>query len=150
MAQQAQNKSATAVNEISLAFGLTKEESAQICNVQSRKTLYNWIHGEAKPRKSEMSRIFDLLVIALAWTSYGFTADRERIHEPVLGNQSVFDLLNKPEIDKELILFAGSRLNMLSPAKDELSDPFAYSGCSITSDRTPSSMQVKPYPDPSA
>ena len=129
MAQQAQNKSATAVNEISLAFGLTKEESAQICNVR---------------------RIFDLLVIARAWIGSGFTADRERLHEPVLGNQSVFDLLNKPEIDKERILFAGSRLNMLSPAKDELSDPFAYSGCSITSDRTPSSMQVKPYPDPSA
>ncbi len=120
-----QNKLATVVNEISLAFGLTKEELAQVCNVQSRKTLYNWINGEAKPRKSAMSRIFDLLVIARAWNSSGFTADREQLHEPVLGNQSVFDLLSQSEIDKERILFAGSRLNMLSPVKDELSDPFA-------------------------
>lgn len=120
-----QNKLATAVNEISLAFGLTKEELAQVCNVQSRKTLYNWINGEAKPRKSAMSRIFDLLVIARAWNGSGFTADREQLHEPVIGNQSVFDLLSQSEIDKERILFAGSRLNMLSPAKDELSDPFA-------------------------
>ncbi|WP_419582594.1 helix-turn-helix domain-containing protein [Thiolapillus sp.] len=120
-----QNKLATVVNEISLAFGLTKEELAQVCNVQSRKTLYNWINGEAKPRKSAMSRIFDLLVIARAWISSGFTTDREQLHEPVLGNQSVFDLLSQSEIDKERILFAGSRLNMLSPAKDELSDPFA-------------------------
>lgn len=72
-----------------------------------------------------MSRIFDLLVIARAWISSGFTTDREQLHEPVLGNQSVFDLLSQSEIDKERILFAGSRLNMLSPAKDELSDPFA-------------------------
>ena len=120
-----QNKLATAVNEICLVFGLTKEELAQVCNIQSRKTLYNWINGEAKPRKSAMSRIFDLLVISRAWTSSGFTADREQLHEPALGNQSVFDLLNKPDIDKDRILFAGSRLNTLSPAKDELSDPFA-------------------------
>lgn len=120
-----QNKLATAVNEICMVFGLTKEELAQVCNIQSRKTLYNWINGEAKPRKAAMSRIFDLLVTARAWLSSGFAADREQLHEPVLGNQSVFDLLNQPEIDKDRILFAGSRLNMLSPAKDELSDPFA-------------------------
>ncbi len=120
-----QNKLATAVNEICLAFGLTKEELAQVCKVQSRKTLYNWINGEAKPRKSAMSRVFDLLVTARAWLSSGFIADREQLHEPVLGNQSVFDLLSQPEIDKERILFAGSRLNMLSSAKDDLSDPFA-------------------------
>ncbi len=120
-----QIKLATAVNEICLAFGLTKDEVAQVCNVQSRKTLYNWINGEAKPRKSAMSRIFDLLVISRAWTSSGFTADRERLNEPVLGNQSVFDLLNKLDIDKDRILFAGSRLNMLTPANDEFADPFA-------------------------
>ena len=126
MTTASQIKLAAAVNEICLAFGLTKEELAQVCNVQSRKTFHNWINGEAKPRKSAMSRIFDLLVISRAWTSSGFTADREQLYEPVFGNQSVFDLLNKPDIDKDRILFAGSRLNMLSPAKDELSDPFAY------------------------
>lgn len=120
-----QNKLATAVNEICLAFGLTKEELAQVCKVQSRKTLYNWIKGESKPRKSAMRRVFDLLVTARAWLSSGFTADWKQLHEPVLGNQSVFDLLNQPDIDKERILFAGSRLKMLSPVKDELSDPFA-------------------------
>ena len=120
-----QNKLANSVNEICLAFGLTKEELAQVCHVQSRKTLYNWINGEAKPRKSAMSRIFDLLITARAWQSSGFTADKEQLHEPVHGKLSVFNLLNQPEIDKKRILFAGSRLNMLSPAKNELSDPFA-------------------------
>lgn len=122
---ESQNKLASAVNEICLAFGLTKEELAQICKVQSRKTLYNWINGEARPRKSAMSRVFNLLVTARAWRSSGFAAYKEQLHEPVLDNQSVFDLLSQPEIDRERILFAGSRLNLLAPAKKELSDPFA-------------------------
>ncbi len=119
-----QNKLATALDDICLAFGLTKEELTQVCNIQSRKTLYNWINGETEPRKSAMSRIFDLLVTARAWRSSGFSADRDRLHEPVLDDQSVFDLLSQPEIDKERILFAGSRLNLMSPAITELSDPF--------------------------
>ena len=119
-----QNKLASAVSEISMAFGLTKEELAQVCKVQSRKTLYNWINGEATPRKSAMSRVFDLLVTARAWRSSGFSADKEQLHEPVFEGQSVLDLLSQPEINKERILFAGSRLNLMSPATKELSDPF--------------------------
>lgn len=122
---ESQNKLASAVNEICLAFGLTKEELAQVCKVQSRKTLYNWINGEAKPRKSAMSRVFDLLVTARAWRSSGFSADREKLHEPILGDQSVFYLLSQTEIDKERVLFAGSRLSLTSPVKNDLSDPFA-------------------------
>jgi hypothetical protein len=118
------NKLKTALNEICLAFGLTKDELSQICNVQSRKTLYNWVNGEAKPRRSAMNKIFDLLVIARAWRSSGFSADREHLYQPVLDDQSVFHLLIQTQIDKERILFAGSRLNLKSPAKNELLDPF--------------------------
>jgi len=120
-----QNNLATAVNEICSTFGLTKEELAKVCNIQSRKTLYNWINGEAKPRKSAMNRLFDLLITARAWASSGFTSDRDQIHAPVLEHKSVFDLLSQPKIDRERILFAGSRLNILFPSKDSLSDPFA-------------------------
>ena len=120
-----QNKLPTAVNEICSAFGLTKEELAKVCKVQSRKTLCNWINGDATPRKSTTIRVFDVLVTARAWLSSGFTADPKQLHRKVLGNQSVFDLLVQPEIDKERILFAGSRLNMLAPENVELSDPFA-------------------------
>jgi len=120
-----QNKLATAVHEICLAFGLTKDELAQVCQVQSRKTLYNWINGDTRPRKLTMNRVFDLLITARAWLGSGFAADREQLREPVLGNQSLFDLLNQLEIDKERILFAGSRLNLRSPEKEEISDPFA-------------------------
>lgn len=119
------NKLANTISEICEAFYLTKEELAQACNIQSRKTLYNWINGDAKPRKSAMARVFDLLIAARAWQDSGFTTNRDQLHVPVLGGKSVFDLLNQPEIDKERILFAGSRLTMLAPAKDALIDPFA-------------------------
>lgn len=125
VATPAPNKLAASVNEICTAFGLTKEELAQVCKVQSRKTLYNWINGEATPRKSAMNRIFDLLMTARAWTSSGFIADQEQLYRPIIDGQSVFGLLSKPEIDKGLILFAGSRLNALTPVKGKLSDPFA-------------------------
>lgn len=123
--QNSQNKFATAVNEICSAFGLTMEELAQVCHIQSRKTLYNWIKGEAIPRKSTMRRMFDLLTIAQAWKHAGFSGDKALLHQPVLGGENLFDILNQPKIDKELVLFVGSRLNLISPAKGNISDPFA-------------------------
>lgn len=123
--QEPQNKLAAAVNEISTVFGLTKEELAQVCHVQSRKTLYNWINGEASPRKSAMRRVFDLLTAAQAWRHAGFSSDKVQLRQSVLDGQNLFDLLNQEKIDKELILFVGSRLNILSPSKGVISDPFA-------------------------
>ena len=115
----------SAVNEIRSAFGLTKTELAEVCQAQSRKILYDWINGETAPRKSTISRIYDLLITARSWISSGFTADQELLHQPVIDNQSVFDLLKKSDIDKELINFAGSRLHMSVPAHKDLTDPFA-------------------------
>ncbi|MDE0488214.1 MAG: helix-turn-helix transcriptional regulator [Gammaproteobacteria bacterium] len=123
--QNSQNKFATAVNEICSAFGLTMEELAQVCHIQSRKTLYNWIKGEASPRKSTMRRMFDLLTVAQAWKHAGFSGDKALLHQPVIGDENLFDILNRQKIDKELVLFVGSRLNLLSPTKGNISDPFA-------------------------
>jgi hypothetical protein len=119
-----QHRLTEVVNDICTGFGITKEELAQICNIQSRKTLYNWMNG-AKPRKAAMDKIYDLLVTVRAWTSSGFSVDHEQLFRPVVGGKSVFDLLSQPDIDKDLILFAGSRLSLLTPAKDTLLDPFA-------------------------
>ena len=120
-----QNKLAMAVNEICSAFGLTKEELAQVCMIHSRKTLYNWINGETVPRTSTMNRIYDLLLAARDWVGSGLSINREQLHTPVLNDQCVFDLLNAQQIDRERILFAGSRVNMLSTMNSNLSNPFA-------------------------
>lgn len=119
------NKLASVVHDICFAFGLTKEELAKVCQVQSRKTLYNWIDGKATPRKSAMSRIFDLLIISQAWMQAGFSSDKVSLHSPILDGVSIFELLSLDVLDKELIIFAGSRLNLSSSIQGSLEDPFA-------------------------
>lgn len=119
------NTLASSVEEICSAFSLTKEELATACKIQSRKTLYNWINGEAQPRKSAMNRMYDLLIIARAWCNSGFKATHPQIHQPIIDNKSIFDLLCETNIDHELILFSGTRINMLFSNQEKLADPFA-------------------------
>jgi len=123
--QVAQNKLESAVSYIRTTFGLTKEELTQVFHIQSRKTLYNWINGESNPRKPAMKRIFDLLIAAKAWKHSGFSSDREQLRQAVLDGQNLFDILNQEIVDKELILFIGSRLNIMSPTKSAISNPFS-------------------------
>jgi len=122
--QEPLNKLASTVNVICDAFGLTKDELTKICHIQSRKTLYNWIDGKTNPRKSAMSRVFDLLTIAQAWQHAGFSGDRALLCETVLDGQNLFDILNQEKIDKELVLFIGSRLNTMA-VSNAITDPFA-------------------------
>lgn len=119
------NKLATIVNDICDSFGLTKDELARACGIQSRKTLYNWINGEATPRKSAMNRLYELQLLSRAWLTSGFSIDRSQLFEPVVDGKSVFDLLSEPNVDRDTALFAGSRLNLMSPVKGDLPDPFA-------------------------
>ena len=118
------NQFANKVNNICSTFSLTKDELSQVCKIKSRKTLYNWIDGTSKPRKSTMGRIFDLSIIAQAWKQSGFTNKSELINTPILDGLSVLDLLTDDVLDKELILFAGSRLNLSSGLEKVLQDPF--------------------------
>lgn len=120
-----QNNLASAVNEICRSFGITKDELTQICNIQSRKTLYNWINGESTPRKSAMNKMFDLLLTARAWSSSGFAIDRAKLFHPVVNNESVFEMLKSEKIDRDLIMFAGTRLHYAPQQFESLVDPFA-------------------------
>ena len=115
----------TVLNDISVAFGLTKEELRQICRVQSRKTIYNWFNGVARPRKQTTRRLYYLYLTASAWRSSGIDIDHQQLYEPVLDNQSVFDLLCEPVINKQRIIFAGQKFFLISPVKKKLLDPFA-------------------------
>jgi len=113
------------VKEIMSTFDLTKSEQSSVFQVSSRKTLYNWIEGETKPRMSAMNRIFELLVIARDWKSTGLKANKENLRQPVIKNKSVLDLLSEDTLDREKILFAGSRLNNFIDEPAAIADPFA-------------------------
>jgi len=119
------NSLANKVNNICTTFNLTKTELTQVCKVQSRKTLYNWMDGTSTPRKSAMSRIFDLSVIAQAWEQSGFSINNEQVNTPILDDKSILNLLTDEKLDKELILFAGTRLNLSSLPDKKFEDPFS-------------------------
>ncbi len=113
------------VKEIMCTFDLTKNEQLRVFQVNSRKTLYNWIDGETRPRKSAMNRIFELLVIARDWKSSGLIANKDNLRQPVIQNKSVLDLLSQDNLNREQVLFAGSRLNNFVESPMTISDPFA-------------------------
>jgi hypothetical protein len=114
------------IEYISSCFDLTKDELAHICKVQSRKTLYNWIDGSSTPRASTMGRLFDLFMIAKAWKQTNLSNDRKVLSIPVVRGQSIMDMLKESILSREKILFAGSRLALLSTFDEtNLRDPFA-------------------------
>lgn len=98
------------IEYISSSFGLSMEDMRKVCAVQSRKTLYNWIEGTSSPRDSSMERIFNIYTLAKEWKNAGLPNKRQLLLRPVINNQSIFDLLSDKKIDKEKIMFAGSRL----------------------------------------
>lgn len=114
-----------AVEEICSAFGITKEELAKTLNVQSRKTIYNWINGDVTPRKAALDKIHGLLIAARAWVNSGFPNSQDALSRPILEGKSVLELLSQSPVDQDLILFAGSRLNMSTSANGTYPDPFA-------------------------
>lgn len=116
---------ADTVHHICSSFGLTKDELARACHIQTRKTLYNWIKGEVSPRKSALRRIFDLHSAANAWKNSGFLSSREDLHSPQVEGKSLFDALCEAKIDLELVLFIGSRINTMTTTSKTISDPFA-------------------------
>ncbi|RVU31744.1 helix-turn-helix domain-containing protein [Neptunomonas marina] len=123
--KESHNNLASTVNDITAAFALTKEELADVLKVQSRKTLYNWIKGEVTPRKTAMQRVFNLMTLVKAWQHAGLELTKEQLHQPVVNNLSIFQLLIEAEIDKDLVLFAGSRLQLQAQPTPALADPFA-------------------------
>ena len=119
-----ESKFCRTINYISTVFGLTKKELASVCGV-SRKTLYNWIDGVSQPRKKTIKRVFDLFIIAQTWSQSGFTYDEKLLHQPILEETSLFDLLLAENLNQELVLFAGSKINLSSVELNQLEDPFA-------------------------
>lgn len=69
-------------------------------------------------------RAYDLLMIARAMRHRDIKINSEQIDQPIVAEQSIFDLLRQDSLNKDLIIFAGSRLDMLSTDRDVIPDPF--------------------------
>lgn len=123
--QKAEPKLDSSLRAISSAFSLTKEELATVLQIQSKKTLYNWINGGATPRKSSIQRIFKLITIVKTWNHSNIKLKKEQLHKPIIDGLSIYDMLSAKTLDSELILFSGSRLSLQTQSTQSLIDPFA-------------------------
>ncbi len=113
------------VQNVKDTFGFTQEDLASVC-CSSRKSVNNWLNGE-KPNKTKIKRLMDLFLVRNEWISSGLSTERGMLDLAVLDGHSVMDLLSMKQLDKDKVLFAGSRLSMnISQSSDtELEDPFA-------------------------
>jgi len=122
--QEKTNKLESILTDISETFKLTKDQQVAIYRIQSRKTVYNWIDKTSVPHQTTMRRIYALFSITEAWQQAGFQITKEELLYPILNDLSVFNLLSQDVLNKEQILFAGSRLNLEREISTPFNDPF--------------------------
>lgn len=112
----------TLIQRIESTFGMTREELAKACKT-TRKTIYNWLNHEAEPQARNRQRLFDLDILARDWADAGYPQRQDQLNRPLIDGRTVMDLLADDTIDRELILFAGSRL-AIGDVNAVLKDPF--------------------------
>ncbi|MFT5422057.1 MAG: transcriptional regulator with XRE-family HTH domain [Candidatus Endobugula sp.] len=113
------------VSEICTTLGLTRKELAGACNIQSTKTLYNWIKGEVKPRQESLDRFFKLVLLTKEFKDAGIVVKKSMMHQPIVNNKSFFQLLTDMSLNRDLVMFAGNRLSLMNLPKTKIRDPFA-------------------------
>jgi hypothetical protein len=108
------------INTLQNVFHLNVNEVESVCRIQNRDTLVNT--GKMSARTS--SRLFDFWILLLDWQHAGLEISRCELHKPVISGLSIIDLLNQDNINKETILFAGSRLCLIR--QDVIGAPLCY------------------------
>lgn len=119
-----QNHAALLIDKVQSTFNLTVDETAKVCGV-SRKTIYNWKDGD-QPNKAKFRRLMLISMIVDAWRKSDLPATRNVLEQPIIGNQTIFELLTQTNVDQDKILFAGNRIKMdLIAQAQTIEDPFA-------------------------
>ena len=99
------------LENIKSAFSLTNDDLAKIIGV-TRKTLHNWKIGKIG-NSEKRQRVFELFMLATDWNKIGFSKNKLDLNQPIVHGKSVVDLLSEENLDREKILFAGSRIALL-------------------------------------
>ncbi len=100
-------------------FSLSEDELSQSLGV-TRKTLFNWKNQDSTPSKAKSMKIFQLYILAKNWSENRFSSNPSDLNHPVLGGESIKDMLLAEELDSEKILFAGNRVAHKSLGETEL------------------------------
>ena len=119
-----QNHAALLVDKVQSTFNLTVDETAKVCGV-SRKTVYNWKDGD-QPNKAKFRRLMLISMIADAWRKSDLPVTRNVMEQPIIGTQTILELLAQTDVNQDKILFAGNRIKMdLIAQAQTIEDPFA-------------------------
>jgi transcriptional regulator with XRE-family HTH domain len=91
------------IRDILRYLGLTKTQLKDICGV-SRQTLYDWLEGKFEPDADNAARLLEIHSAALV------VPQRARrplssavLTQPVLGKETLLDLLRKPRLDLDVL-----------------------------------------------
>lgn len=125
LAEEQRSPISRALLQIETTFGLTRRLLAAVCGV-TPKTVYNWLDENPTPNADHQQRVFTLREAALNWEREAYPHPKSHLHEPVLGKQTLLDLLSEDPLDVQRILFAGQRLKLaeLDEAVKVIPDPF--------------------------
>ncbi|ELI1831818.1 hypothetical protein ACOW3S_004418 [Vibrio fluvialis] len=118
------SKSTQLIMDIKTAFELSDSELASIFDA-SRKSVHNWTNTDQKPSKSKLARIVQVYDVLNSWKENGYPIDSESIRTPADNSPSLLEMLSQDNINKDKILFLGSKLMLDKGFENELEDPFA-------------------------
>lgn len=109
------------IGDILRYLGLTKTQLKDICGV-SRQTLYDWLEGKFEPDTDNAARIQKIHRAALV------VPQRARrplssavVTQPILGRETLLDLLRKPRLDLDVLHEAIALLAEGSGAREQRS-----------------------------
>ena len=105
------------LENIKSAFSLTNDDLAKIIGV-ARKTLHNWKTGKIG-NSEKRQRVFELFILATDWNKIGFSKNKHDLNQPIVHGKSVVDLLSEENLNREKILFAGSRIALLNNTPEQ-------------------------------
>lgn len=122
-APESEHTLSTTLDEIAGTFSLTRDQLAECLQV-SRKTIYNWIDGTACPQQANLNRLYELKLLCKDWRYRKLAVNKQQLSEPLINSKSILELLQSEKLDRDQILFAGSRLGLESIGQS-FADPFA-------------------------
>jgi len=103
--------------QLKTVFHLKDDELKLVMELQVDKNSENYW-------KNRSLRHFHLSMLCADWKYNGLKIKRNQLKKPVLNGKSIFDMLNEELINKNQILFAGSRLNFDCITSDNLIKKF--------------------------
>lgn len=83
---------------IQQALSLTLSDLASVLKV-SRPTIYKWLRKEATPHAQNVARIGEIFKAMKRWRTYSDERPGEHVRSPIVGGESVVDLLSSDQVD---------------------------------------------------